>query len=185
MSKTTSPSPLQPAAGPGSGHTSGSNNAKLYVDSIEEAKSLGGQRPARARRTIEAFALRHVEQCERMLRQYGRWINEETKKNPRWIPPNDFVEGFEGVSKTLERAWRAIRAARADEKKLMDGLSPEELDVVLVANLVRIARTLAPEHKRTILTCWFGKLAADKLMEIEVPPGEVDDEGEEGEGGEG
>lgn len=150
-------------------HTAGNFNRKLYLDQIDEARALGGQKPARARRTIEALGLRYIAQCERLMRQFQRAITRATREDETWIPDAEFVKGFEAIGSAFDRAWRDIRAAKAEENKALKDLSEGEFDQVLAANLVRIARSMPDEHRKAILAQWFGGDAAERLIGIAKP----------------
>lgn len=149
--------------------TSGAYNRKLYLDAIDAARALAGRPPVRTNRTLEALAMRHIEQFEKLMRQFSRRIRKECRADEHWLPDADFVRAMTAVGERIDVAWKNMRAARAEERQAYKDLSEQQMDEVFVAHLLRIAHEMPVEHRRVMLAQWFGRDAADALLKVEVP----------------
>lgn len=147
------------------GHSTGTFNSALYLDRVDEAAALCG-RPKRPYRGVDALALRRIQQCEKLQRQFARVIRVESRKDENWVPDLDFVKAFDAVGEALVRTWESIRKARKEEAEARKGMTDEQLEQQTIAQMLVAARRMAPDQVNALLTQWFGKVAADKLMPL-------------------
>lgn len=147
-------------------HSSGAYGRSVFLDVIDEVcrtPNTGGN-GARANRTMESLVKRYVAKCEKLLRQFERNMRVHTKRDELWVPDADFVKSMMAVGKSIDDAWDSMRRARKDEKAEREGLTEEQLDAIAISQLTRFAGSMADEHKRIMLTRWFGAENAEKLL---------------------
>lgn len=66
--------------------------------------------------------------------------------SPEWTPDEDFRRDFAAITNTIQHAGNAMTRALEGNKKNTDGLSEEQLQAQMNAEVVRSAQTLTDDE---------------------------------------
>lgn len=105
-----------------------------------------GRKPKNEHASLARAARAHIYRAEALGKSLDARMKLKREASPEWTPDEDFRRDFAAVTNTLQHAGNAMDRALEGSKKNTDGLTEEQLEAQLKAEIVASAQTLSDEE---------------------------------------
>lgn len=145
---------------------SGAEKRALYIDAIEAATRVKGQRgyASFGRNLAEDVLIRQLKQAEQIRKRLDKAMRQAIAADEDWIPDVNFVTASAKNTEAIAKSLGALRAIRKDAKEARRGMTNDELDAVFIHQLRRVAVTMTTPQWRELLGAAFGLDVADAVL---------------------
>lgn len=105
-----------------------------------------GRRPKNELAALANAARAQIKRAELLGKSLDLRLKKKLEASPEWVPDEDFRRDFASITQTLQTAGNAMSRALEDNKKNNSGLSEDQLNAQLKAEIVRIAQVMSDEE---------------------------------------
>lgn len=105
-----------------------------------------GRKPKNEYSALARAAREQIKRAESLGKSLDARLKLKREASSEWTPDEDFRRDFAAITHTLQQCGAAMDRALEGNKKNTDGLSEEQLEAQLKAEIVNSAQTLSDDE---------------------------------------